>query len=50
MRAALPAETAVIRLNLTDIHITWVETRAVLGKRQEGVRRAMETIRQALPF
>jgi hypothetical protein len=37
-------------LNLTDIYTTWVETRAVLGKGQEGVRRAMETIRQALPF
>jgi hypothetical protein len=37
-------------LNLTDIHTTWVETRAVLGKGQEGVRRTMETIRQALPF
>jgi len=37
-------------LNLIDIHTTWVETRAVLGKGQEGVRRAMEAIRQALPF
>jgi hypothetical protein len=37
-------------LNLTDIHTTWVETRAVLGKGQEGVRRAMEEMRQALPF
>jgi hypothetical protein len=37
-------------LNLTDIHTTWVETRAVLGKGQEGVLRAMEAIRQALPF
>jgi hypothetical protein len=37
-------------LNLTDIHTTWVETRAVLGKGQEGVRRAMEAIRQALAF
>jgi len=37
-------------LNLTDIHTTWVETRAVLGKGQEGVRRAMEALRQALPF
>src|SRR5512132_56049 len=37
-------------LNLTDIHTTWVETRAVLGKGQEGVRHAMKNIRQALPF
>lgn len=37
-------------LNLTDIHTTWVETRAVLGKGQEGVRHALEQIRQALPF
>jgi hypothetical protein len=37
-------------LNLTDIHTTWVETRAVLGKGQEGVRRTMEAVRQALPF
>jgi len=37
-------------LNLTDIHTGWTETRAVLGKGQEGVRRALEEIRQALPF
>jgi hypothetical protein len=37
-------------LNLTDIYSTWVETRAVLGKGQEGVRQALEEIRQALPF
>src|SRR4029453_1525126 len=37
-------------LNLTDIHTTWVETRAVLGKGQEGGRRTMEAVRQALPF
>jgi hypothetical protein len=37
-------------LNLTDIHTGWAETRAVLGKGQEGVRRALEEIRQALPF
>ncbi len=37
-------------LNLTDIHTTWTETRAVLGKGQEGVRQALEEIRQALPF
>ena len=37
-------------LNLTDIHTRRTETRAVLGKGQEGVRRALEEIRQALPF
>jgi hypothetical protein len=37
-------------LNLTDIHTTWVETRAVMGKGQEGVRRAMQAMQQALPF
>ena len=37
-------------LNLTDIHTTWVETRAVLGKGQEGVRQALEQMRPALPF
>jgi len=37
-------------LNLTDIHTGWTETRAVLGKSQEGVRQALEAIREALPF
>jgi hypothetical protein len=37
-------------LNLTDIHTTWVETRAVMGKGQEAVRRAMQARQQALPF
>jgi len=37
-------------LNLTDIHTTWVETRAVLGRGQTGVRDALEEMRQALPF
>jgi hypothetical protein len=37
-------------LNLTDIHTTWTETRTVLGKGQEGVRRALDEMRQALPF
>lgn len=37
-------------LNLTDIHTTWTETRAVLGKGQERVRRALEEMQQALPF
>jgi hypothetical protein len=37
-------------LNVTDIHTGWTETRAVLGKSREAVRRALEEIRQALPF
>jgi hypothetical protein len=37
-------------LNLTDIHTGWTETQAVLGKSQQAVAEALETIRQALPF
>ena len=37
-------------LNLTDIHTTWTEARAVLGKGQEAVQQALEEMRQALPF
>src|SRR5574341_1396338 len=37
-------------LNLTDIHTTWVETRAVLGRGQTGVRDALDEMRTALPF
>jgi len=37
-------------LNVTDIHSTWVETRAVMGKSQIGVLHAMQDIKQALPF
>ncbi|MFI5339585.1 MAG: integrase [Candidatus Methylomirabilales bacterium] len=37
-------------LNLPDIHTTWVETRAVLGRGQAGVAAALEEMRQALPF
>jgi hypothetical protein len=37
-------------LNVTDIHTTWVETQAVLGKSQERVRQALATISEALPF
>jgi transposase InsO family protein len=37
-------------LNLTDIHTTWVETRAVLGRGQHAVQQALEELRQALPF
>lgn len=37
-------------LDLTDIHTTWVETRAVLGKSQVRVQEALEVLRQQLPF
>jgi len=37
-------------LNVTDIHTTWVETAAVLGKSQIAVQTALEELRQALPF
>ena len=37
-------------LNLTDIHTTWVETAAVLGKGQVAVQRALAELRAALPF
>ena len=36
--------------NLTDIHTTWTETRAVLGKGQTGILAALEEMRQTLPF
>jgi hypothetical protein len=36
--------------NLTDIHSTWTETRAVLGKGQAVIVPALEEMRQALPF
>lgn len=37
-------------LNMTDIHTTWVETAAVLGKSQIAVQTALDELRQALPF
>jgi hypothetical protein len=37
-------------LNVTDIHTTWVETRAVMGKGQAGALEAIKQIEQALPF
>ena len=37
-------------LNVTDLHTTWVETRAVMGKSQVRVQEALEQVRQALPF
>ena len=36
--------------NVTDIHTTWTETRAVLGKGQTGIVAALEDMRQSLPF
>jgi len=37
-------------LNVTDIHCTWVESGAVMGKSQIAVLGAMQEIEQALPF
>ena len=37
-------------MNFTDIHSTWCETRAVLGKGQTGVLAALSSIRDELPF
>ncbi len=37
-------------LNLTDIHTTWVETGAVLGKSALAVRQRLDELRAALPF
>ena len=37
-------------LNLTDIHTTWVETCAVMGKSQIRVQEGLERLRQQLPF
>jgi hypothetical protein len=41
---------SVFSLNLTDIHTTWVETRAVQGKTQRAICAALDELRQALPF
>jgi transposase InsO family protein len=37
-------------LNLTDVYLGWCESRAVLGRGEEGVVAALEEIRRALPF
>ncbi len=37
-------------LNVTDIHTTWGETRAVLGRGESRVQTALDEIRRALPF
>jgi hypothetical protein len=36
--------------NLTDIHTTWTETCAVLGKGEHGIVAGLEAMRQTLPF
>jgi len=37
-------------LNVTDLHTTWVETGAVLGKSAAGVQHMLDALRHALPF
>lgn len=40
----------VSSVNITDIHTTWTETFAVLGKGRHGVTSAIDEMRKALPF
>jgi hypothetical protein len=40
----------IYSLTFTDIHSTWTETRAVMGKSQAYVTEAIEDIRKKLPF
>src|SRR5712664_1222319 len=37
-------------LNVTDIHSTWTESRAVLGRGEEAVQRVLNEIATTLPF
>ncbi|HLZ93571.1 MAG TPA: hypothetical protein VKQ28_17835 [Candidatus Acidoferrum sp.] len=37
-------------LNVTDMHTTWTESRAVLGRGEEAVQRALNEIATTLPF
>ena len=37
-------------LNLTDIHTTWTESGALLGRGEEPVQRALNEIARDLPF
>ena len=37
-------------LNVTDIHTTWTESRAVLGRGEQAVQRALNEIAGVLPF
>lgn len=40
----------IFSFNLTDIFSSWVETRAVMGRGQTGVLRALEKVPEKLPF
>ena len=40
----------VSTLNAVDIHSTWVERRAVLGKGEIGVQKSVDSIRTSIPF
>jgi len=40
----------IFSLNLTDIFSSWVETRAVMGRGQAGVCKALEKASEKLPF
>lgn len=42
--------TYIFSLNVTDIFTGWVETRAVMGKGQQGVVKALTEMCAALPF
>lgn len=37
-------------LNVTDIHTAWTESRALLGRGEEAVQRALSEIKEVLPF
>ena len=37
-------------LNVTDIHTAWTESRALLGRGEEAVQRALSAIQEVLPF
>ena len=37
-------------LNLTDVHTTWVETKAVMGKGQTGIVNAIGEMQKHMPF
>jgi hypothetical protein len=35
---------------VTDIHTTWTESRAVLGRGEQAVQQALDRIAETLPF